>query len=65
MSIDKKLQCKGSYKDYQTRHAANLLRKMSQEERKHLMEEIQTRQLLFGKQIQNQAVFNLVAKKVK
>ena len=62
MCIDKKLQCKGTYDEYQLWHAQRLLKLMTPEARQRLSDTIQARQIILGEQIQNPAILDLLSK---
>lgn len=62
MSLDKKLQCKRTYDEYQLWQAQRLLKSMTPKARQQLTDTIQARQVILGEQVRNPAILDLLKK---
>ncbi len=65
MSIDKHLQCRGTYQDYQLWHAKRICSALSKEKKAELLEQIQSRIVLNGEKPADQKIYQVVMERLK
>ena len=65
MCIDKRLQCKTTYLDYQLWHIKRIVPSLSSEAKKQVLEKIQARMVLLGEQPVNQEAYEQTIRLLK